>query len=139
MVRHPYDNVQIDEPEFVLSALGEELLHAATAVAPAHTLHARMDITGDRSITVSVDHQHAREASGRPALGSSGSLLGHAWWSLSALAALSAEVTTVELWCAGRGFRQDCEGLRPLKGIRELQPPTGSGTHLSLALDPAHL
>jgi hypothetical protein len=51
---------------------------------------------------------------------------------------LSAEAT-VELWCGGRGFRQDCAGLRPLGGIQEFQPPDGSGTRVSLALDPAHI
>ncbi|MFD8707439.1 hypothetical protein ACFV1W_33465 [Kitasatospora sp. NPDC059648] len=122
----------------MLAVLGDDLLPAANAVTPAHTLQARIDITGDRSLTVSVEQPHGWEASGVPALGPSGSLLGNEWWSLSAVAALSAAVT-VELWCAGRGFRQDCEGLRPLRGIQEFQPPAGSGTRVSLALDAAHI
>ncbi|MFJ8476919.1 hypothetical protein [Kitasatospora sp. NPDC094011] len=160
MAEHPYDDIWIEAPESgasvrrnvpmffgaapgdpqlgtnLLSALGDDLLHAASSIAPAHTLSARIDILGDRRITVSVAQPHRWTASDSPTLGPSGSLLGNEWWSLSALAALSAAVT-VELWCDGRGFRQHCSGLRPLGAVQDFLPPDGSGTRVSLTLDPA--
>ncbi|MEO5877221.1 MAG: hypothetical protein ABIS86_14260 [Streptosporangiaceae bacterium] len=49
------------------------------------------------------------------------------------------EKASVEMWCDGRGFRQDLVGIRPLTGPQEFEPPVGSGTRVVFALDPAYV
>ncbi|MET8630041.1 hypothetical protein ABZW30_41045 [Kitasatospora sp. NPDC004669] len=164
MAEHSYENITIELPDFgapvrrpprmffgadrgdqnlaahLLSAIGKDLLHPPASVASAHALQARLEVTGDRGTTVTVNQPHAWE---RPRLpvprGWATALLGDEWWSLCAAAALSAEVT-VERWCGGQGARQRLAGLRPLADIEEFRPSDcGSGLRVSATLDPAHV
>lgn len=162
MVEHAYDVTEIEVLEFdasvrkrtglyfgvgpgspklptnILCAVAGHALHPATSVAPEHSLRALVEITGRSSFTITMDQPHDWESSERPVLGYFGSLLGPEWWLLAAAAALSSRVT-VEMWCAGRGFRQDLAGIRPVTGLQEFGPPEGSGTAVRLDLDPGHV
>lgn len=125
-------------PTNVLCATARHALHPATRAAPEHTLRTLIEITGNSSFTVAMDQPHDWEGSDAPSLGYFGSLLGPEWWLLAAAAALSSQVT-VEMWCAGRGFRQDLTGIRPLTGVQEFRPREGSGMRVSFDFDPVHV
>ncbi|UIX33946.1 hypothetical protein [Streptomyces sp. GQFP] len=122
----------------LLCAVARHVLHPAARVAAEHTLRGLVEITGDSSFTVAMDHPHDWGASGGPELGYYDSLLGPEWWLLAAAAAVSRQVT-VEMWCAGRGLRQELRGIRPLDGPQEFHPAEGSGTRVSFAVDPAYV
>lgn len=40
-----------------------------------------------------------------------------------------------EVWCGGRGFRQELRGIRPCPAPREFAAPAGSGTRWEFVLD----
>ncbi|WP_330290810.1 hypothetical protein [Streptomyces sp. NBC_00576] len=125
-------------PANLLSAVGRHVLHPATSVAGEHALRGLVTITSDSSFTVAMDQPHAWGVSDAPDLGYFGSLLRSEWWLLAATAAISHRVT-VEMWCAGRGLRQDLSGIRPCADPQEFHPVEGSGTRVSFALDPAYV
>ncbi|WP_372346018.1 hypothetical protein [Streptomyces sp. KL116D] len=131
-----------DEPQFateVLCAVATHVLHPATRVAGEHTLRGLVEITSDSSFTLCVDQPHSWEDKG-PVLGYFGSLLGPEWWLMAAAAAMCEQVT-VEMWCAGRGWRQLHTGIRPLAAPQEFRPPQphGSGTSVRFAFDRAYV
>ncbi|MEU4091401.1 hypothetical protein [Streptomyces sp. NPDC026673] len=121
-------------PTAVLSAVAGHVLHPATAVAPAHSLSALVEITGDLAFTVTFDEPHTWEGRQGPAAGYFGALLGPEWRYPAAAAALSTR-TVVEMWCGGRGFRQELRGIRPRSAPREFAAPAGSGTRWEFVLD----
>jgi hypothetical protein len=123
-------------PTRVLCAVAGHALHPER-VTDAHTLRSTIEITGDLDFTVIMDQQHDWGPSGLPRSGYFGSLLGPEWWLPSAAAALSGQVT-VQMWCAGRGLSQEHDGIRPRTAPQEFDPPPGSGTMVSFALDPAY-
>ncbi|MFE2477750.1 hypothetical protein [Streptomyces sp. NPDC059389] len=125
-------------PASVLCTVAVHALHPATGVAREHTLRTVIEITDSLSFTMTMDQPHSWEASGAPALGYYDSLLGPEWW-LPAAAAALCERAAVEMWCAGRGFRQDLAGIRPLTAPQEFEPPAGSGTKVTFALDPEYV
>lgn len=124
-------------PASVLCAVAGHALHPATGVARRHTLRTVIEITDSLGFTMTMDQRHSWEASGVPALGYYDSLLGPEWW-LPAAAAALCERAAVEMWCAGRGFRQELAGIRPFTAPQEFEPPAGSGTRVTFALDPEY-
>ncbi|WUD76587.1 hypothetical protein OG937_35305 [Streptomyces sp. NBC_00510] len=114
-------------PTAVLSAVAGHVLHPATAVAPSHSLSGLVEITGDLSFTVTLDEPHSWDGQEGPAAGYFGSLLGPAWFLPAAAAALTTR-TVVEMWCGGRGFRQESTGLRPVSAPLEQAAPAGRGS-----------
>lgn len=125
-------------PASVLCAVARHALHPATSVGREHTLRTVVEITGNLSFTMTTDQPHTWEGAGAPALGYYGSLLRAEWW-LPAAAAALCERAAVEMWCDGRGFRQDLSGIRPLTAPQKFEPPAGSGTSVTFALDPAYV
>ncbi|MFE2540152.1 hypothetical protein [Actinacidiphila glaucinigra] len=122
-------------PTAVLSAVAGHVLHPAAAVAPAHSLSALVEITGDLAFAVTLDEPHTWEGQEGPSAGYFGSLLGPEWFLPAAAAALTTR-TVVQMWCGGRGFRQVLTGLRPAAPPRErAAPAAGSGTRWEFALD----
>jgi hypothetical protein len=121
-------------PSSVLCAVVGHVLHPATAVAPAHTLSALVEVTGDLAFTVTFDEPHAWEGQEGPAPGHFGALLGPEWLYPAAAVALSTRAV-VDVWCGGRGFRQELRGIRPSSAPREYAAPAGSGTRWEFALD----
>ena len=121
----------------VLCAVARHALHPATSVAKEHTLRTILEITGNRSLTMTMDQPHAWAGGGAPVLGYFGSLLGPEWWLLAATATL-CERAVVEMWCGGRGLRQGHVGIRPTSVPQQFDPPSGSGTKVTFALDPEY-
>lgn len=121
-------------PASVLCAVAGHALHPATSVGREHTLRTVVEITDHLGFTMTMDQPHTWEGAEAPTLGYYDSLLGPEWW-LPAAAAALCKRAAVEMWCEGRGFRQDLAGIRPVTAPREFEPPAGSGTRMTFALD----
>ncbi len=130
-----YFGVGLDDPRLpimLLSAAARHALHPATSVAEEHSLTSVIEILGGLRFRVTINQQHTWPDS--PPLGYYDSLIGPEWWLLAAIATL-CETTTVEMWCDRRGFSQGLAGLRPRATVQRFDPPTGSGTRITFALD----
>ncbi|MFF0578253.1 hypothetical protein [Streptosporangium saharense] len=134
-----YFEVGLDNPRLpitLLSVAAQHALHPATRVAQEHSLTSMIEILGALRFRVTINQRHTWPDS--PPLGYHDSLIGPEWWLLAAIGAL-CETTTVEIWCDGRGFRQELAGLRPRTAVRGFEPPPGSGTRITFALDAQNL
>ncbi|MEU4623345.1 hypothetical protein AB0G04_25660 [Actinoplanes sp. NPDC023801] len=120
----------------VLRAVVGHAFHPAAKVAASHTPHVVADINADLAFAVTDDQADTLTEPGLPRLGYEGSLLTAERWSSAAAAAVSSRAV-VEVWRAGRGFRQTLAGLRPVEPPTEFDAPSGAGTRVAFTLDAA--
>jgi hypothetical protein len=119
----------------VLCAVMGHAFHPAAKVAASHTPHVVVDIIANLAFAVTDDQADTLAGPGLPRLGYEGSLLTADRWSSAAAAAVSSR-TVVEVWRAGRGFRQTLVGLRPVEPPAEFDAPVGAGARAAFTLDP---
>ncbi|SBT40384.1 hypothetical protein [Micromonospora auratinigra] len=124
-------------PTRILVAVLGHALHPAAAVAAPHVPQAHAEVHADLVFVVEDDQVAAGPASGPPAPGYFGSLLGPQRWLAAAAAVLSAR-TVVQVWRDGVGFRQELTRLRPAHPPQRYTGGTGTGTRLSFTLDPTY-
>jgi DNA gyrase/topoisomerase IV subunit B len=120
----------------VLCVVVGHAFHPAARVAASHTPHVVADITADLAFAVTDDQADTLTGPGVPRLGYEGSLLTAERWASAAAAAVSSQAV-VEVWRAGRGFRQTLVGLRPVEPPAKFDAPSDAGTRVVFTLDAA--
>ncbi|WP_433171834.1 hypothetical protein [Actinoallomurus sp. CA-150999] len=125
-------------PVSLMCAVGGHVLHPPARTAEVHSLQGLIEISGDRSFTVMLDLPPSWDEPDLPAPDHFYSLNGAGWWLLAAVMALCEKVV-VEVWRDDHAFRQELAGIRPLSVPERIDPPPGSGTRVTFALDPEYV